>query len=70
MKVETWEDFWGSLNTFDRRLLRLLQRTHRDLGKNNQMFSYDWMHNKFEIENFVKDRFNVDLNNLPKCQNT
>lgn len=65
MKTE-WQTFWDGLNTYDRQLFRLLQSTHRELGKNVQMFYHDWMSNKREIENFVKERFNVDLNNLPK----
>jgi hypothetical protein len=65
-KPKTWKEFWDSLNTYDRRLFRLLQRTHRELGQNVQMFYHGWMSSKHEIEEFVKDRYDVDLNNLPK----
>jgi hypothetical protein len=61
-----WQTFWDALNTYDRRLFRLLQRTHRELGTHVQMFYHGWMASKYEIEEFVKERFNVDLNNLPK----
>lgn len=63
-----WDKFWDSLNTYDRGLFRLLQRTHNELGKNVQMFYHGWMGSKWEIEEFVTERYGVDLNNLPKCK--
>lgn len=65
-KFANWQQFWNSLNTYDRQLFRMLQRTHTEMGKNVQMFYHGWMSSKYEIEEFVKDRFSVDLNNLPK----
>jgi hypothetical protein len=62
----SWNEFWSNLNTYDKELFRLLQRTHNDLGTNVQMFYHGWMSSKREIEDFVKSRFNVDLNNLPQ----
>ena len=60
-----WLEFWGSLDSDRKQLFRLLQSTHNQLGKNVQMFCYGHMSQKRHIENYVKEHFNVDLNNLP-----
>lgn len=62
----TWNEFWNSLDSDKKQLFRLLQSTHRELGKNVQMFYYGYMSTKRHIEEYVKANFNVDLNNLPR----
>lgn len=47
-------------------MFRMLQRCHNELGKNVQMFCYDWMGTKREIEEYIQEKFSVDLNNLPR----
>lgn len=63
-----WKEFWDGLSEEEKVLFRLLQRVHRELGKNVQMFSTNWMMPKKEIEDYVQDKFGVNLNNLPKDQ--
>jgi len=63
-----WDEFWDGLNSYDRELFRLLQRTHKQLGKGQVMFEHGWMRSQWEIEDFVKERYGVDLNNLPACR--
>lgn len=61
-----WKEFWDGLSEDEKVLFRLLQRVHRELGQNVQMFSTNWMMPKKDIEEYVQDKFGVNLNNLPK----
>ena len=65
---DTWKSFWDSLDSDEKVLFRLLQSAHRELGKNVQMFYYGYMNQKNQIEKYVTNRFNVDLNKLPQLK--
>lgn len=61
-----WYLFWNSLNTEEKRLFRLLQMAHRELGKDSKMFSYGYLGIKNDIKEFVMGKFSVDLDDLPR----
>lgn len=61
-----WHEFWNSLDSDKKALFRVLQSAHRELGSNVRMFYHGYMTPKRHIEEYVKENFNVDLNNLPR----
>jgi hypothetical protein len=65
-QISPWELFKRAQSKEDMRLFRLLQRIHTELPKGRQMFYLDYLNQKKDIEDYVLDKFGVDLNNLPK----
>lgn len=67
-QLTPWEIFERSQTKDDMRLFRLLQRVHYGLGRGRAMFAMDWLTEKQMIEEFIEEKFGVDLNNLPRSK--
>jgi hypothetical protein len=64
--MSNWNTFWSGLAPEEKILFRVIQRAHRELGKNRQMFCHSWMGAKQDLKDYITERFGVDLENLPK----